>query len=513
MELNMGPTENGGKPARVPFVKIATDILHCIFESTLGLGHIHDPDIPLDALAKHRGQLFRLRSVCSNWNKLFLSCPRYWCVIDIGAPQAAAVRAIERAGSAPLCICSAESKNWTNVQSDQVQAMLETRLEQIRTLRLNDKAFYSFGRSLIRRGLANLQTLEIVADPFHYREDGRADELPRLRHLTSRCWRPPSDPMWLAELRTLDLRGMGHLSPELYRVLASCSNLRKFLLQLDDPSASRRLPDVPPVLSFPQMTEFELDIADKHTAVNLMRRINSQISSSGLLRVHDMRISDYGIILELFHLLTGGEQVIRPALPTSFEIRGGGWMTATYRAGNRSLNFEVLLPSGGDGNGGLRRLLEAFNQQLDNPPIDITIREPNSSHTELLRSFISSNVRKLHIIGTWSFQEDLRRLLQTIGTSPSLNPTRICTAKSTINYIEEFPFKNLRFLIIESVAGRARVNLNDVVWMITAGGQRRVGSGSWLEEVTLIHCTLEGMPVSDAVTRLLTFGIRMSIRT
>ncbi|KAG8947980.1 hypothetical protein FRC04_010177 [Tulasnella sp. 424] len=400
-----------------------------------------------------------------------------------------------------------------NAQYDQARALLERRLAQIHTLRSNDKAFHSFGMSLVRRGLPSLQTLEVETDDSHHWENDRADNLPRLRHLASRSWRPPSNAPWLEGLRTLQLRDIRNLSPELYQLLAACTNLRRLLLQLDDPKVGNRFLDLPFVVSFPHLTEVDLDFPDKQTAIIFMSRVKIQPSSGGSVRVRSLSTSELGGAFELFQFLTEGEQSIRPARPTSFRMDGME-MEATYKVGDRSLTLKSVHPWRADGYVDLQRVLESFNQRLNNPPAKITIQEPNSSHALLLPNFSTSNVQSIHFMGTLSFHEVLRQVLRAIGRPQNLCDTRISVSGHAMGDSEDWPFKSLRSLTIESVDGNGRVNLNDVVGLITAGDYKKRGKlGGWLKEVTFIDCILEGMSASDATTRLEALGVIMSIRT
>ncbi|KAG8972582.1 hypothetical protein FRC05_009815 [Tulasnella sp. 425] len=486
--------------SHLQFSQLAVDIVHSIFRLFLQLDRIHDYDVPFEDLGELRKQVYCLRCVSTPWNEFILSSPQYWCVINIRAPQAAMVRSIERAQTAPLCVYSTKAGPWKAVHFDQTRPMLVTRLGQIRTLRLDDQDLYGFGLSLIRPGLPNLKTLEILPRSYpHFFERPPTYDMPKLCHLSSSSWRPPSDATWIQGLKTLVLRGLEGSDSDLYRILDQCAHgLRKLSLELG--SSWRGLPHAHPVMAMPLLEELRLDIGCSRVPVELLRKIIIPQSACGIIRESGF-LEDVTIFQDLLDFLVPAERSAINREPAMIEVSTEELLIyAQYTNGNRTLLFEIPYTDQEAGYEMVRQILQPVHLRLRNPVISATVFINELSDTNVLRVLHTSNVQSLTI--TSCYLPDMADVVTAaIGIH---DPDNLAEADADAG---DWPFQSLRYFAID--CDHIDGDISGMVRVITTRQECMKAHGSvCLEEVVISHChDLPRMAFSDVARELGVVGI------
>ncbi|KAG8909687.1 hypothetical protein FRC00_009642 [Tulasnella sp. 408] len=463
------------------FGRLAVDMVHYIFHIVLELDRIHDYDVPFEVLDELRKAVFCLRCVSALWNHFILSSPRYWCVINVRGSQSAMVVTIERAQAAPLCIYSVRPSQWQAVHFDQIKPMLVARHSQIRTLRLNDKDLYDFGLSLIRLGLPALRTLEVVPRSYPYRDERPPIyDTPQLRHLTSRSWRPPSEAAWISGLKTLVLRELDGFDPDLYRVLGLCApGLKKLSLGLG--SAWKGLPRTPETICIPHMEDLRLDIGDRRTTVEIMRRILIPQSAGGKIRA-SLQLEDGTVVQDLLDFLLPTEGGVVNQEPAAIEIDSElGLMYAKYTNGNRSLQFGFLYGDLEADYEAIRSIFHGVHVRLGHPAVSVNMTCDLRSDAEVLQAFCSSAVQSISII-TRSLEDIVDLVARAIGRHNSN------LSGQTVDDDGSWPFQSLQYFAID--CHHRDVDISKMV--------------------SIIEQRQEDMNACDAATKLGVLGIILS---
>lgn len=484
------------------FGRLAVDVVHHIFHMILELDRIHDYDVPFEVLDELRRAVFCLRCVSTSWNHFILSSPRYWCVINVRGPQAAMVMAIERAQAAPLCIYSVRPSHWQAVHFDRIKPMLVARHGQIRTLRLNDKDLYDFGLSLIRPGLSALWTLEIVPRSYPYRDERPPIyDTPQLRHLTSRSWRPPSEAAWISGLKTLVLRELDGFDPDLYRVLELCaSGLKKLSLGLG--SAWKGLPRTPEAICIPHMEDLRLDIGDRRTTMEIMRRILIPQSAGGKIRA-SLQLEDGTVVQDLLDFLLPSEGgVVNQELATIEIDSELGLMYAKYTNGNRSLQFGFLYGDLEADYEAIRSIFHAVHVRLGHPTISVNMTCHFRSDAEVLQAFRSSTVQGISII-----TRSLGDIVDLVATAIGRHNSNL--SGQAVGDDGSWPFQTLQYFAIDCQHGD--VDISKMASIIEQRQENMNACGiAYLKRIVLARCSFVGMSFSDAATRLGALGIILS---
>ncbi|KAG8912671.1 hypothetical protein FRC01_004957, partial [Tulasnella sp. 417] len=184
----------------VSFNQLPTDIIHLIFGMTLSLNRIHDYELSLGGLEQHRRHLSNIRCVSSVWNAFLLSSPKYWCAINIAAPEKVVELTLARAQQTPLCLYSNQEEGGDPLSSfGHTNSVLLGKTTQIRSIRTSDKGAYDFAIRMLCGGLPDLRTLELKKatgwdeiDQALTLEHIGAD-LPEIRHLRAVGWYPNAE--------------------------------------------------------------------------------------------------------------------------------------------------------------------------------------------------------------------------------------------------------------------------------------------------------------------------------
>ncbi|KAG8900282.1 hypothetical protein FRC01_010191, partial [Tulasnella sp. 417] len=485
------------------FGNLAADLVHAIFQLILELDRVHDYDAPFETLNEIRKTTFYMRCVSALWNQFILSSPQYWCIVNVRAPQAAMVRTIERAQSAPLCIYSVKPEHWEAVRFDKILPLLETRQGQIRTLRLDDRDLYGFGTSLLRLSLPNLRTLEVVPRFDPYREvPTLAYDMPQLRHLKSTAWDPTSDVSWIQGLETLVLRGLDGFGPDLYRALGLCAHsLRRLSLRLG--FSLEGLPPTPTTISIPLLEELRLDAASRGTVMEVTRRILIPPSAGGIIHVI-LEPGDLAAIQNLVDFLFPAERNAPASGQGLIEIDAEtGLLVANYARGNRVFRFGIPDIAQGDYEA-IRDVIQYLDLRFGHPVISVTISCNEPYDAEMLVLLASSNVQSISIL-TYCPGELANFLQTTIGKRKAETPEQADSDEGE----EALGFQSVRHLAIDTKY-RELEELEEVASVIaTRQEQLRAKGKSTLEEMVLCHCYPDEMIFADAQSKLGAVGIRL----
>ncbi|KIO28757.1 hypothetical protein M407DRAFT_22172 [Tulasnella calospora MUT 4182] len=482
------------------FGNLAADIAHAIFRLVLELDRIHDYNTPFEILSQLRKTIFSMRCVSALWNRFILSSPQYWCIVDVRAPQAAMVRTIERARAAPLCVYSTEPRHWKALHYDQILPLLVNRHGQIRTLRLDDRDLYGFGVSLLRPGLPNLRTLEVVPRlGSHQDRPAFAYDMPRLRHLKSTALGPESDLAWIQGLETLGLRKLNGFDPGLYHVLDLCSRSLKFL-SLGLGSSWNGLPLTPAAISIPRLEALRLDIVDRRTAMEVTRRILVPRSAGGIIRVA-LEPRSLDAVQDLVDFLCPDDRNALDSVLATIEIDAEyGTLMAEYMRGNRAFQFMVNSIDQEADYEAIRNVLQALDLRLGHPAISVTISCNAPYDEKMLRLLPSSNVQRISIL-TY-YPEDLTQFLNaTISRKSAENVEQADFDEGC------WAFQSVRYLAIDCNY-RELVDLDEVVRIVaTRQEQLRAKGGPSLEEMALAHCYFDDLVFAEAEAKLGVMGI------
>lgn len=481
------------------FGDLAADLAHSIFQHVLELDRIHLHDTPFDLLGQVRKAIFTMRCVSALWNRFILSSPRYWCIINVRAPQAAMVRTIERAQAAPLCIYSVNPGHWEAAQFDQILPLLVNRHSQIRTLRLDDRDLYGFGLSLLRLALPNLRSLEVVPRFWPYADAATlVYDIPQIRHLKSTAWVPKPDSAWIQGLETLVLRKLHVFGPDLFRVLGLCAHrLRHLSLGLT--STREELPRTPAVISLLLLEELRLDMADWRTAMEVTRRILVPPSTGGVIRL-TLEPRDLAAIHDLFDFLFPDKRDIPNSRPATIEIDSEeDILMADYPRGNRAVQMRVRGTIHEVDYEAIRNVVQYLNLRLGHPIISVTISCNAPYDAKMLKLLSSSNVQSISI-HTY-YPEDLAHFLkETIARQSAENSEQADTDDG------DWLFQSIRYLAIDC-SYRELEDLEEVIRIVaTRQEQLRAKENCLLEEITLAHCYFDELVFADAVARLGAMG-------
>ncbi|KAG9043750.1 hypothetical protein FS837_009155 [Tulasnella sp. UAMH 9824] len=482
------------------FGDLAADLAHSIFQHVLELDRIHLHDTPLDLLSHMRKTIFRMRCVSALWNRFILSSPQYWCIINVRAPQAAMVRTIELAQAAPLCIYSVNPGHWEAVQFDQILPLLVNRHSQIRTLRLDDQDLDNFGMPLLRLGLPNLRSLELVPRLWlHPDASTLAYDMPRIRHLKSTAWAPKQDIAWIQGLETLVLRKLDRLGPDLYRVLGLCAHgLRHLSLGLR--SSREELPPTPAAISIPLLKELRLDMADWRTVMEVTKRILAPPSAGGVIRV-TLEPRDLAAIHGLFDFLFPDARDILNPRPATIEFDSEeDLLLVDYPRGNRAVQMRVQGTVHEVDHEAIRGLIHYLDLRLGHPVISVTISCNAPYDAKMMKLLSSSNVQSISIF-TY-YPEDLAQFLKETITGQSAESSEQVDTDDGYRV-----FQSLRYLAIDC-AYRELEDLEEVIRIVeTRQEQLRAKGNCLLDEMTLAHSHFDERVFADAIEKLGAIGI------
>lgn len=475
---------------RAPFAQLSTDLVHSIFGIVLEVDRVHDPSLSVGDFVPNPPQLTCLRQVSSAWNDFLLASPRYWQTIDIGGPPQAITAAIERSGSAPLCL----SVSGIHQSSQPINLPEELRsCYRIQTLRSNDPKAYRLCRWLLRDRRPGLQTLQLTARSGPVEPLG---ELPSIRHITACWWQPPSTATWLVGLKELVLRNNSEPDAELLQLLSACPNLETFTIFGNDLTAGGELTGA---ISLPRLKSIDLSYNWSATVMKLRERL---IIPQCIRRALETRwaqrlsqyIADYRRVMSLEESWTQYPKSARILINGA----GGSGVHLSYETENRQAGFlvpnEEELPA-------LHDLVQELQDLFQRPSLTVTISNPLRRVCLVLKSLGDQNIQRIVAYPNSPASGALQavdRFLRAIGAPSAVVPDGTLT-----NAVTDRPFKSLRFIDIRGFT----VNLVDFTRLVEEYLNKN--STPLLEEIVLINCNLEGMELAQAAERLAGVGITL----
>ncbi|KAG8921776.1 hypothetical protein FRC01_014902 [Tulasnella sp. 417] len=459
----------------------------------LGVDRDHDPHFPLEELDKNRQQLTRMRQVSSTWNDFLVSSPRYWQAINVKSPPQAIVAGIERSGSAPLCLYCLHSP----IRSIQLPQSPLFRM-RVRTIRSENIDAYRLFRGLLRDTPA-LQTLQLT-EMFGRGYSGPPEDpselgdLPSIRHLSARGWRPPPGTTWLVALKELVLSHHSGPNMELIQVLSACANLEQLTIVTGN-KVMRDLPVATSPITLPGLRSMRLEFASNELAIMLIRRLITPQCLRSSLQIHDAKnLREYLADYRRFMSLEGSCAHYPESVCMAIKRPYAWGESLDYETNSRQLSFKTATAVE------VRVFLDLV-QELQGlykgPSLTVTIDCP-SEHAPFLRSLHNQNIQAIVVHCSAERSESPDILPRVLGPPPRtpVGPN------STIDW----PLKSLRFINIY----KASVDLTNFTELVEKNLHKN--SKPLLEEIALIGCSFQGMELAEAIERLAAIGITLSTR-
>ncbi|KAG8985287.1 hypothetical protein FRB90_004834 [Tulasnella sp. 427] len=380
--------------------------------------------------------------------------------------------ALERSGSAPLCVYCTRARNEhpvTQARSEQMQTELRKHLHRIRTLRSNDARVYLFCRILLQASAPILQTLSLTWTQIWNNSTavGPLGDFPQIRTLDAAWWMPSPGLSWLGGLKELSLAPLYELNGE--------SSEDLFV---------EMLPAYPSKISLPHLKELDLEFDREMFALDFFQKLDapqcgrSRLSICAAFLYLNQSVADY-----CNFLLGVVDEAILPPPVTEATIsitykHIGRHMLLTYDTGHRQLAFDCK--SSVEEGRAFHYMVQGFQAQFKEPSLTVDIFNPWAATRWFLGPLADQNVRILVLHG----KPRVRAVLLTISDFQN----------------DSWPFESLKSLVINNAA----LSVREITRLV--GVRHRylqAHSKRWLEEITLVNCLLlGGMRIAKAATQL-----------
>ncbi|KIO26818.1 hypothetical protein M407DRAFT_23885 [Tulasnella calospora MUT 4182] len=472
----------------------------------LRLDRIHDYDLPLDDLERHRRQLLNMRCVSVGWNAFLLSSPEYWCAIDVAAPEPVVESILARAKQTPLCLyLKRGSPRGSPSLFGRSNSVLSGYTTQVRTIRSDgrDEDACDLAGRMLRGGLPDLQTLELAGDmdwefmgEEFFPEYTKAD-LPGIRHLIAVGWLPGAEAMWHQNLQTLILKPPLRLSVDVLRILSACHNLSKLVLHANDgPDSAEDMAGAPPLIDLPCLQEMDIEVDLPVDAGFIAPILHLPSHCRRFLRIRGVfQWAPPSDICRFLYSHTGGSSQ-PPKANIEIYHNSTNQSRATYTFSKGGLDLCPGRLTSGEYDE-FRALMQAVQACIKNTQLSVRLRNPNEGCLSTLRKLADLNVTEIWVectgrVGTTD-------LLDILGSNYPVLPSDVAED-------EEWPFESLRELIIKG----ASVDISYLTRMIRIRRRYlRKFSKTWLEKVTLVDRSPYGTKIEQAITQMAAMGVTL----
>ncbi|KAG8913769.1 hypothetical protein FRC01_004393 [Tulasnella sp. 417] len=433
---------------RTLFGRLDTDIVHSIFEIALDLEQVHDSSDSLGKLSDHRRQLFRLRRVCSVWNSLVLSSPRYWQVINIKSPPQVITATLKRSGSAQLCLyCRPEPPQAPRI--DAIPEELRS-CARIRTILSTHSDAYRLFRWLLQGPMPVLRTLVLKGTSRAIEgQIGPIGDLPSIQTLITAFWRPPSGAAWLFGLKELMLHYSGAADMELLQLLSACPNLNRLLVSDRNEAVVGELSGSISPITLPRLKYMTLESSSHESVAKIIRVLAAPQCIQCIVDVGQaLHLSRYVADYRRLMSLAGGCAPTQNRESASILIKRTMDTRLEYKMEDYRLGFTVF---GEEEVPAFHDLVQGIQSSLQEPPITLTIHHPSKSTWMFLKSLGDQNIQEI-VAYFPPPGPDTRTFLKAIGAGLANPPGGPPTDTAT-----DRPFKSLAYIEIHD----AYVNLVD----------------------------------------------------
>ncbi|KAG9044649.1 hypothetical protein FS837_007764 [Tulasnella sp. UAMH 9824] len=456
---------------RTSFAHLTTDIVHYIFGMVVEVDRVHDPDLPVRALDENREDLFRMRRVSSAWNEFLLSSPRYWQTIHIASPPQVITAALERSGSAPLCVYCFGSSPVE--RPEDLPKELRSSCARIRTLRSENSRIYPLLRWFVRDHRPALQTLQLARYSATIEDTVEPlGDLSSIRHLTAQWWQPPAHAAWLVGLKELVLFRSDEPDMELLQLLSACANLEDLAISDMGSRAIQEFPSSTLPITLPRLKSIRLYFISNGSAMKLTPKLITPQCHQRSLAI-DQPLSPR-------KLVTVGSYRQRRAAPSN----------PSPHAFLSKADVEAVTA--------FHDLVQEYQRLFKGPPLTVTIKDPSEHIWWYLKSLHDQNIRTIEAHFPKQKLEAVGDLLKAIGAlSVHIAPRPI--ADSTTDW----PFKSLRSIEIHH-ADMDLGNFTNLIEEYLNKSSKRLP-----EEIVLISCNLTGMELAEAAERLAAIEITL----
>lgn len=489
------------------FSHLPTDVVHFIFGMVLDLDRIHDFDLPLDDLERHCKNLFRMRCVSSDWNVFLLSTPRYWCTIDLAAPEDMVKAILARAKQTPLCLFSKRRyiPGSKLLPGRGCPALLEC-TTPVRTIRSDDQDTYDFWTrlQLLRETMPDLRTLELTKTAGW---EGMGEVLlpeyfgvglPRIQHLSATGWQPNPGAAWLQNLQTLTLKPPLELNVNMLRVLSACSRVTKLTIHADSgPVSEEELVGAPSVVELPYLQELDIEVDLSLDVGYIVPRLAIPDDTRCFLRI--IHIGAQFFVPDICQFLYSGAHESEPPQEALLEIGHRRTLRSVvwYVVGKRTVDLVPEQQMEGVAGDEFFGVLKAIQARIKDLPLTLRVWDLDYWTRRILERLHDLKATRIWLKCTRS--EVIPEMLEVLGGYNRELPDNCADD-------EQWPFESLRELTIEGATFDADRLIK--IFQIRQAYLRKF-SKKWIEKVTLIGCSFYDTDVEMAAAELATMRVTL----
>ncbi|KAG8923192.1 hypothetical protein FRC00_006526 [Tulasnella sp. 408] len=342
-----------------------------------------------------------------------------------------------------------------------------------------------------------LQTLELSASPWMEDESSEPlGNLPSIRHLGAKWWEPPTDAVWLRDLKELVFWRHQKSITEVLQLLSACASLEQLEIYSMDEVVARELPGAIPAVTLPRLRSICLNFKSDESGVTLIRRLIAPQCLERTLRVeHALHLGLYLADYQRFMSLEDeGIRQYPGSAVVNVECSWFGTLIE-YQTETCKVSLDALRASEVPA---FHNLVQEFQKLLKGPSLTLTIKYPTEDTWLFFKSLSNQNVQTIEAYGNQF--SDTSDLLEAIGADPPDLPSQ---DGSVANSTTDRPFKSLSHIYIHDT----RVELVDFTRKVEEYLHKDFKP--LLEKIVFVNCRFDGMELAQAAERLVEIGIAL----